>query len=205
MAALRVAIADEYPTFRLGLETALAADPGIDVVVNAGNGADLLDALTTTPADVVLIEPWMRAGDGLLAVGEVLERYPGTTVIVLSRVWDGQRVTHLQEMGVHGYLDKRTEPRDLPSVIRHVMAGGMVAPSTTSAGGGENGMREPLSPRELEVLALVAEGYSNREIGERLFVTEQTVKFHLANVFRKLGARNRTEAARSAMHKGLIG
>ena len=204
MAALRVAIADEYPTFRLGLETALAADPGIEVVVNAGNGADLLDALTTTPADVVLIEPWMRAGDGLLAVGEVLGRYPDTTVIVLSRVWDGQRVSHLQEMGVHGYVDKRTEPRDLPSVIRHVIAGGMVAPSTTSAGS-DKGMREPLSPRELEVLALVAEGYSNKEIGERLFVTEQTVKFHLANVFRKLGARNRTEAARSAMHKGLIG
>ena len=66
-------------------------------------------------------------------------------------------------------------------------------------------MREALSPRELEVLALVADGFSNKEIGERLFVTEQTVKFHLANVFRKLGARNRTEAARSAMHKGLIG
>lgn len=205
MAALRVAIADEYPTFRLGLETALAADPGIEVVVNAGNGADLLDALTTTSADVVLIEPWMRAGDGLLAVGEVLERYPDVTVIVLSRVWDGQRVSHLQEMGVHGYLDKRTEPRDLPSVIRHVIAGGMVAPSTTNGSGAEKGMREQLSPRELEVLALVAEGYSNKEIGERLFVTEQTVKFHLANVFRKLGARNRTEAARSAMHKGLIG
>jgi DNA-binding NarL/FixJ family response regulator len=193
MAPLRVAIADEYPTFRLGLETALDADPGIDVVINAGNGADLLEALRTTPADVVLIEPWMRAGDGLLAVSEV------------SRVWDGQRVSHLQEMGVHGYLDKRTEPRDLPSVIRHVIAGGMVAPSTTNGGGGESAMREPLSPRELEVLALVAEGYSNKEIGVRLFVTEQTVKFHLANVFRKLGARNRTEAARSAMHKGLIG
>jgi len=66
-------------------------------------------------------------------------------------------------------------------------------------------MRDPLSPRELEVLSLVADGYSNKEIGERLFVTEQTVKFHLANVFRKMGARNRTEAARSAMHKGLIG
>jgi DNA-binding NarL/FixJ family response regulator len=205
MAPLRVAIADEYPTFRLGLETALDADPGIDVVINAGNGADLLEALRTTPAEVVLIEPWMRAGDGLLAVSEVLATYPDTTVIVLSRVWDGQRVSHLQEMGVHGYLDKRTEPRDLPSVIRHVIAGGMVAPSTTNGGGGESAMREPLSPRELEVLALVAEGYSNKEIGVRLFVTEQTVKFHLANVFRKLGARNRTEAARSAMHKGLIG
>lgn len=203
MAALKVAIADEYPTFRLGLETALADDPDLEVVVNAGNGHDLLEALEGKPADVVLIEPWMRAGDGLSAVSEVLSRYPDMTVIVLSRVWDGQRVQHLQEMGVHGYLDKRTEPRDLPSVIRHVMAGGMVAPST--ADGSDRGMREALSPRELEVLALVAEGFSNKEIGERLFVTEQTVKFHLANVFRKLGARNRTEAARSAMHKGLIG
>ena len=74
-----------------------------------------------------------------------------------------------------------------------------------SATDGDRGMRDPLSPRELEVLSLVADGYSNKQIGERLFVTEQTVKFHLANIFRKMGARNRTEAARSAMHKGLIG
>ena len=202
MDSVKVAIADEYPTFRLGLETALKDDAGMEVVVNVGTGHDLLDALERTPADVVLIEPWMRAGDGLSAVSQVLERFPDTTVIVLSRVWDGQRVHHLQEMGVHGYLDKRTEPRDLPSVIRHVMAGARVAPAATD---GDRGMRDPLSPRELEVLSLVADGHSNKEIGERLFVTEQTVKFHLANVFRKMGARNRTEAARSAMHKGLIG
>ncbi len=104
---------------------------------------------------------------------------------------------------MHGYLDKRTEPRDLPSVVRHVIAGGMVVP--VGAAGQGSGMREALSPRELEVLALVADGLSNREIGDRLFVTEQTAKFHVANIFRKLGVKNRTEAARTAMHKGLIG
>jgi two-component system, NarL family, response regulator DevR len=200
---LRVAIADEYPIFRAGLEAALEADAGMTVVVNAGNGTDLLEALESSGADVVLIEPWMRAGDGLPAVKDILEKHPGTVVIALSRVWDGQRVTHLRELGVHGYLDKRTEPRDLPSVVRHVMGGGMVAP--VASGGSGRGMREALSARELEVLALVADGLSNREIGDRLFVTEQTAKFHLANIFRKLGVKNRTEAARTAMHKGLIG
>jgi DNA-binding NarL/FixJ family response regulator len=202
-AALRVAIADEYPIFRAGLEAALEADPGMSVVVNAGTGTDLLEALESVAADVVLIEPWMRAGDGLPAVKDILAKHPETVVIALSRVWDGQRVSHLRELGVHGYLDKRTEPRDLPSVVRHVMAGGMVAPATATGSG--RGMREALSPRELEVLALVADGLSNREIGDRLFVTEQTAKFHLANIFRKLGAKNRTEAARTAMHEGLIG
>ncbi|MGB1376577.1 MAG: response regulator, partial [Miltoncostaeaceae bacterium] len=85
MDSVKVAIADEYPTFRLGLETALRDDAGMEVVVNAGTGHDLLDALECTPADVVLIEPWMRAGDGLSAVSQVLERFPDTTVIVLSR------------------------------------------------------------------------------------------------------------------------
>jgi DNA-binding NarL/FixJ family response regulator len=202
-AVIRVAIADEYPIFRAGLAGALESDPGMTVVVNTGSGTELLAALEGTPADVVLIEPWMRAGDGLPAVKEILGAHPETLVIALSRVWDGQRVSHLQELGVHGYLDKRTEPRDLPSVVRHVMAGGMVAPITGT--GSDRSMREPLSPRELEVLAHVADGMSNREIGDRLFVTEQTVKFHLANIFRKLGAKNRTEAARTAMHKGLIG
>ncbi len=79
----------------------------------------------------------------------------------------------------------------------------MVVP--VGAAGQGSGMREALSPRELEVLALVADGLSNREIGDRLFVTEQTAKFHVANIFRKLGVKNRTEAARTAMHKGLIG
>jgi DNA-binding NarL/FixJ family response regulator len=198
-----VAIADEYPIFRAGLEAALEADPGMTVVVNAGTGTDLLEALGSVPADVVLIEPWMRAGDGLPAVKDILDKHPETVVIALSRVWDGQRVTHLRELGVHGYLDKRTEPRDLPSVVRHVIAGGMVVP--VGAAGQGSGMREALSPRELEVLALVADGLSNREIGDRLFVTEQTAKFHVANIFRKLGVKNRTEAARTAMHKGLIG
>jgi DNA-binding NarL/FixJ family response regulator len=198
-----VAIADEYPIFRAGLEAALEADPGMTVVVNAGTGTDLLEALGSVPADVVLIEPWMRAGDGLPAVKDILDKHPETVVIALSRVWDGQRVTHLRELGVHGYLDKRTEPRDLPSVVRHVIAGGMVVP--VGAAGQESGMREALSPRELEVLALVADGLSNREIGDRLFVTEQTAKSHVANIFRKLGVKNRTEAARTAMHKGLIG
>jgi DNA-binding NarL/FixJ family response regulator len=199
----RVAIADEYPIFRSGLEAAIEADPGMSVVASAGNGTDLLAALESTPADVVLIEPWMRAGDGLPAVKDILDKHPETVVIALSRVWDGQRVTHLRELGVHGYLDKRTEPRDLPSVVRHVIAGGMVVP--VGAAGQGSGMREALSPRELEVLALVADGLSNREIGDRLFVTEQTAKFHVANIFRKLGVKNRTEAARTAMHKGLIG
>lgn len=145
----------------------------------------------------------MRAGDGLPAVKRILDQHPEIVVIALSRVWDGQRVTHLRELGVHGYLDKRTEPRDLPSVVRHVIAGGMVVP--VGAAGQGSRMREALSPRELEVLALVADGLSNREIGDRLFVTEQTAKFHVANIFRKLGVKNRTEAARTAMHKGLIG
>ena len=203
---LRVAIADEYPMFRLGLQDALEADPDMQVVVNAADGHELLRRLETSPTDVVLIEPWMRAGDGLLAVSEVLRRHPGTVVIALSRVWDGQRVRHLQEMGVHGYLDKRTEPADLPSVVRHVVAGGHVVPATGGVPARGNGAgRGALSPRELEVLTLVAEGFSNREIAERLFVTGQTVKFHLANVYRKMGARNRTQAARSAMHQGLIG
>lgn len=203
---LRVAVADEYPMFRLGLEAALEADPDVQVVVNAADGHELLRRLDRNPADVVLIEPWMRAGDGLLAVGEVLRRHPGTVVIALSRVWDGQRVRHLQEMGVHGYLDKRTEPSDLPSVVRHVVAGGHVVPATGGdTPSGAPAGRHALSPREIKVLTLVAEGYSNQEIADRLFVTGQTIKFHLANVYRKLGARNRTQAARSAMHQGLIG
>lgn len=173
------------------------------VVVNAGSGTDLLAALQSVDADVVLIEPWMRAGDGLPAVKEILARHPGIVVIALSRVWDGQRASHLRELGAHGYLDKRTEPRDLPSVVRPVAAGGTVAPTTATRS--TPAMRDPLSPRELEVLALVADGLSNREIGEHFFISEQTTKFHVANILRKLGVKNRTEAARSAMHKGLIG
>ena len=197
---LRVAIYDDHPLFVDGVAQALAASGGFDVVVRATTAEQLLHALERTPVDVILIEPWGGAGDGLDSLTAVSGRHPSTAIIALSGMSDSSHVKQALANGAHGYVAKDTRGADLPSLIRHVAAGSMVLPS----GSGNRATGPDLTAREAEVLAHAARGRSNSEIGKALFVTEQTVKFHLGNIYRKMGVGNRTEAAHEALRHGLI-
>lgn len=190
---------DEYPVLVDGLASGLAAEPGFAVIVRATTGADLLVKLQAQPCDVVVAEPWLRSGDGLAALSELSSSHPGITLVAFSRVWDGNRVNRLMQLGAKAYVPKSTPMSSLPSIVRSAMAGMETRPSTApvpSAAG--------LTPREIEVLTLAAEGIANSTIATRLFITERTVRFHLNNAYRKLGAGNRTEASAIARRRGLL-
>lgn len=199
-AQLRVAICDDHPMFVEGVAQALDASADLDVVVHATTAEQLMHAIDRMPVDVLLIEPWGPSGDGLDSIRSISERHPTMAIIALSDVSDAAHVKQALANGAHGYVAKDTRGADLPSLIRHVAAGSMVLPS-----GGNNRSAGPdLTAREAEVLAQAARGQSNAEIGQTLFVTEQTVKFHLGNIYRKMGVGNRTEAAHQAMRHGVI-
>lgn len=197
---VRVAVADDQPMLMDGVAKAIDAVAGMRVVVRADTGDALMARLAEHAVDVVLIEPWMRSADGLEAIGTITGLYPETSVIALSAVSDPGHVQQAVAAGANAYVGKGTSAGDLPSIVRHVMAGALVLPG----GASETHSVLDLTPRELEVLRLAAEGMTNSEIGTRLYVTEQTVKFHLGNIYRKLGVANRTEAAHQALRRGLI-
>lgn len=198
-APVRVAVLDEYPVLVDGLADGLNAEDDFVVVVRATSGADLLERLRARPCDVVVAEPWLRSDDGLDAIADIAATMPQVTIVAFSRVWDDSRVAQVMDRGAKAYVPKSTSMSSLPGVVRSAMQG-MVTRPTTSPDLDDAG----LTPREVEVLALVADGLDNAAIGRGLFITERTVKFHLQNAFRKLGAGNRTEAVALARRRGVL-
>lgn len=219
---LRVAIADDHRLMLDGIKRALETAPDITVVGEAMSGEEVLKMVPECTPDVVVMDLRMPKGDGLSTLAELKKTYPDLKVIILSMFEDQENIEKALKGGAAGYVVKSINPLDLPSTIRQVMEGtvhlatvrGNTAPPadgqeppaiqpsppvmSTSPGGAS------LTDRELSILRLVAEGLSNLDIATQLFVTEQTVKFHLSNIYRKLAVSNRTEATRYAYRNGLI-
>ncbi|HJZ61112.1 MAG TPA: response regulator transcription factor [Miltoncostaeaceae bacterium] len=204
---MRVAIADDHRLMLDGIKRALETAPDIEVVGEAMSGEEILALVPKVQPDVVILDLRMPNGDGLTTLARMRRDHPKVKVIILSMFEDSEHIDQALQHGADGYVVKSINPLDLPSTIRQVVEGtvhmpgrgGEPAPAAAAAqtpGG--------LTERELSILRLVAEGLSNLEIANRLFVTEQTVKFHLSNIYRKLGVSNRTEATRFAYRNGLI-
>ena len=198
---IRIAMLDDQPMFMDGVGMALDGADDMTVILRATTVDHLMHALGGANADIVIIEPWGHAGDGLDGVAAISAHHPSVSIVALSHRADAAHVKQVVANGAHGYVSKGTRPDDLPSIIRHIATGATVLPGTA----GRNTPGSNLTSREVEVLALAAQGLSNAEIGLSLYVTEQTVKFHLGNVYRKLGVGNRTEAAHTATRQGIIG
>ena len=198
---MRVGIVDEYPAHVEGLARVINGASSMEVVLTATSGREAHAQIAESRPDVIVIEPWMRSGDGLALAAVVSREHPEITIIALSRLWDDGHVAESLGAGMAAHLPKTTPLDDLPALIRQATRGVEVRPAST--------MRSPVRPqmtaRERGVLRLAARGLSNVEIGRELFVTEQTVKFHLANIYRKLGVRNRTQASHAAAQAGMLG
>lgn len=208
---LRVAIADDHRLMLDGIKRALETAPDIRVVGEAMSGDEMLTLVPKVRPDVVILDLRMPHGDGLTTLGKLRKDYPDLKVIVLSMFEDSEHIDQALSQGAAGYVVKSINPLDLPSTIRQVVEGTVYHPA--GRGGGGEGGAVPAAPapppgglteRELAILRLVAEGMSNLDIASKLYVTEQTVKFHLSNIYRKLGVANRTEATRFAYRNGLI-
>jgi DNA-binding NarL/FixJ family response regulator len=206
---LRIAIADDHRLMLDGIKRALETAPDITVVGEAMSGQEMLDLVPRVNPDVVILDLRMPHGDGLTTLAQLRKDFPDLKVIILSMFEDPEHIDQALHQGAAGYVVKSINPLDLPSTIRQVVEGTVYHPRGRTfepgeSGGGPGTQAVGLTDRELSILRLVAEGLSNLDIASRLYVTEQTVKFHLSNIYRKLGVGNRTEATRYAYRNGLI-
>ncbi|MFL6078562.1 MAG: response regulator [Ornithinibacter sp.] len=200
---IRVLLVDDHQLVRAGVTTLLQSDPEITVVGEARNGREAVESVEGIGPDVVLMDLSMPEMDGVEATRAVLARRPTTKVLVLTSFSDRQRVKEVLAAGAIGYVLKDSEPADLVAAVHaaargHVPIDPRVAAALLPATGGEptgSGMADGLSPRETEVLRLVAQGLANKQIARALGITERTVKAHLGRVFREIGVLDRTSAA----------
>ncbi|KAB8194638.1 response regulator [Nonomuraea phyllanthi] len=204
---ITVLLVDDHPVVRMGLRGMLEADPRITVAGEAGSGDEAVARARQLAPDVVLMDLRMPGGDGVSATARILAERPESRVIVLTTYENDQDIVRAVEAGAAGYLLKDTSVADLVSAVAAAHRGETVlSPSVATRLVGR--MRAPaaetLSRRETEVLALVARGLTNAEIGRRLFISEATVKTHLLRIFGKLGVSDRTAAVTTALDRGLL-
>jgi DNA-binding NarL/FixJ family response regulator len=195
---------DDHPLIRDGLAAVLRAENGLQVVAEAANGEEAIEAYVRLHPDLVLMDLRMPVMDGLTATRAILADDPNARIIVLT-TYDGDEDIHRAlAAGARGYLLKDMMRTDLLGVIRAVHRGQRGIPAPVAARLAEHTPRIGLTPRELEVLRLVADGLSNAQVAERIGRTEGTVKVHLKNILQKLDVKDRTEAVTTALRRGFI-
>jgi DNA-binding NarL/FixJ family response regulator len=215
---VRIVLADDHPIVRDGLKKLLQLEEDFEVVGEAGDGREVLEKVQELDPDVLLLDLRMPNLDGLAALQALQQSNKRTRVIVLTASEDKNEFVQAMKLGCSGIVLKQTAPDLIVKSIRKVNSGEIWLDSNTTAavmrqfstgldngsGGGPKGReRSPLSAREREIVALVAQGYKNKEMAEKMFISEQTVKNHLHNIFDKLGVSDRLELALYAIHKGL--
>ena len=202
---LKVLIVDDYKLMALALKDALESVDDLRVVGVAHCGSDGLSMVTRTQPDVVVLDVRMPGMSGLECLDVIHRDYPSVKVVMLSAGDDLDLIRDSFKRGAAAFIAKSVDPADLPAALRHVCEGTVFhAPAMV-----EEPMSDPLreaglTERELAVLKAVARGLSNKAISKEFWVSEQTVKFHLNNVYRKLGVPNRTAAAGFAHERGLL-
>ena len=209
--AITVLVVDDHTVVRRGLAALLATEPGIRVVGEAANGLEAVERAATLRPQVILMDLVMPGMDGVEATTQILARDPEAQVLVLTSFGSDAKVFPAIRAGAVGYLLKDTTPEDLVRAIRRTAAG----ESPLNPGVARRLLRElaheeheapkgeALSPRETEVLRLLARGLGNLAIGGRLFISEATVRTHVSSILAKLGVANRTQAALYALREGL--
>jgi len=220
-ATVRIVIADDHPIVRDGLKKLLLLEDDFEIVGEAGDGREVLEKVQALDPDVLLLDLRMPNLDGLSALQALQQTNKRTRVIVLTASEDKNEFVQAMKLGCSGIVLKQTAPDLIVKSIRKVNSGEIWLDSHTTAAvmrqfstgqessgggqssGGKNRERSPLSTREREIVALVAQGYKNKEMAEKMFISEQTVKNHLHNIFDKLGVSDRLELALYAIHKGL--
>ncbi|MDX6288053.1 MAG: hypothetical protein QOG53_3538 [Frankiales bacterium] len=196
---IRVAIVDDHAVVRGGLQQLLSAEPDIEVVGAASDGAEAFELVQTTAPDVVLMDLSMPGVDGIEATRRIVQDYPDVNVVVLTSFADKQRILDALEAGAVGYLLKDGDPAEVAAAVRAAMAGGSpLDPKAAKVLLDSRRAAQPaanLTAREREVLELVADGLANKNIARRLGISERTVKSHLTSVFQAIGVVDRTQAA----------
>jgi DNA-binding NarL/FixJ family response regulator len=210
----RILLADDHEVVREGLRLVLDSAPDLEVVAQAGDGAEAVERAVAEEVDLAVLDITMPRMTGLQAAHELSQRKPELKVLILSMHDNEQYFFEALKAGASGYVLKSAANRDLIEACRATMRGesflypaavrALVRDYLERASRGEDTPEDPLSPRELEVVKLIAEGFTSEEIGEQLFISKKTVDRHRENVLEKLGMRNRVELTRYAIRRGLV-
>jgi DNA-binding NarL/FixJ family response regulator len=215
---IRVIIADDHPIVRDGLKKLLSLEDDIEVVAVASDGREVLEQAAQHRPDIILLDLRMPNLDGISTLQALQQRGSEAKVIILTASEDKNEFVQVMKLGARGIVLKQTASELIVKSIRKVHAGEIWLDSQTTAAvmrqfasaasetqpvQGRVRERSPLSAREREIVMLVAQGYKNKEMAEKMFISEQTVKNHLHNIFDKLGVSDRLELALYAIHKGL--
>ncbi len=210
----RILLADDHALVRRGLKLMLDAEPDLLVVAEAGDGAQAVELALTTEVDLAIVDISMPRMTGLRAVAELRQRCPELRTLILSMHENERYLYEALKAGASGYVLKTVADRDLVGACRAAMRGeAFVYPGAMNSlireylrqARDEDSIREdPLTPREQEVIKLVAESYSTRQIADALVISEKTVDRHRANILEKLGMHDRVQLTRYAIRQGLI-
>ena len=203
-ALTRVLIADDHLIVRLGLVTLINNQPDMQVVAEAANGQEAIELSRVHHPDVILMDLRMPGLSGDEVIAAVREADPAARIVVLTIHKGDEAVYQALRAGADGYLLKDVPGREIVEAIRAVRAGGQCIPPAIAAQLAGRLRKAELSPREIEVLKLIAHGLSNKEVANQLGVTEATAKKHMTGVLAKLGAKDRTHALRLGIERGII-
>jgi DNA-binding NarL/FixJ family response regulator len=208
---MRILIADDHGIVRAGIKLLLERQPGLDVVAEAGDGVEAIDRALAERPDLCILDVGMPKMTGLQAAREIRSQLPDARVLMLSMHDDERYLFEALKAGASGYVLKREADQDLVGAVRAVGRGEAFLTNAAERSLIRDWMSDdtrgpaiPLTPREEEVVKLIAEAHTNSQIASILHLSEKTVESHRANVLRKLGMRDRVELVRYAIRRGLV-
>jgi DNA-binding NarL/FixJ family response regulator len=201
---IRILAADDHQLIRQGIAGLIADEPGMTLVAEAANGREALDEFRRHKPDVTLMDLQMPEMNGIEAMTAIRTEFPDARIIVLTTYKGDVQVLRAIKAGASGYLLKSTLVNEMLAAIRAVHAGRKALSAEISFDLADHAAEEALSPMEVRVLRLIANGDTNKEIGVKLSVTEEAVKSHVRNILSKLGTDDRTHAAVIGLRRGII-
>jgi DNA-binding NarL/FixJ family response regulator len=204
ISATRILIADDHPATREGLCALLEREEGFKVVAQAGDGMEAVALYREHEPDLALLDLHMPRMDGLEAVAAIREEFPDALLVVMTSYDGDVRIAKAFSLGVRSYILKTSHPKDVMAALHRVLDGEVVLEKRLAAKVAASAAQDQLTPREISVIRLIAQGIPNRDIGISLNVSEHTVKARIKNILAKLGANDRTHAVTLARERGFL-
>src|SRR5262245_3837941 len=201
---LKVLVADDHTLMREGVAAVIARQPDMMVAAQAADGEEAMALVEKESPDVVLLDLRMPKLDGVAVTARLRQKFPDLAIVILSNYDTDEDILRALKAGAKAYLLKDTPPDELANCVRTVHSGRNYVSATIGAKLAAQATQTSLTFLELDVIKLIAQGCLNKEIADRLSITEGTVKSHTSALFEKLGVANRTEAVREAVRRGLV-
>ncbi len=201
---IQIMCVDDHPLMHKGIRGLIETQPDMMIVGEVSKAGDALASFRETMPDITLMDLRLPDGNGIDTMISILKEFPKARIIILTMFEGDVEIQRALKSGACGYILKNMPPEDLLQVIRNVHSGKKRLHPVIAANLADHLGHETLTPRETEVLQLVSEGNSNKEVGRRLFISEETVKGHVKNILDKLAANDRTQAVTIAVRRGII-